>query len=128
MKNLVPAKKRPDWRRLSKEWERSGQTQKDFCAERCLSYFQFCRKRVELKKQGPSTGLYSTAPQPKKADEFIPQPVPVQPKMVGQFIPVTVEAEEPTRATRQTSASPVPEVEMELPFGIILRIRGMAQQ
>ena len=54
-------------------------------------------------------------------------PVPAQPRAVGQFIPVSVEPEEPKTVTRKAAVSPTPEVEVQLPFGVVLRFRGMVQ-
>ena len=112
MTKIVPAKE-PDWQRLSKEWECSGLSQKQFCEERGISYISFCYRRGELRKrERQKSRLY---------------PVPAQPRAVGQFIPVSVEPEEPKTVTRKAAVPPTPEVEVQLPFGVVLRFRGMAQ-
>ena len=111
MKKLVAAKG-PDWPRIFEEWKQSGLSQPKFCEKKGLSYTLFCHRRVELnKRERQAARLY-----------------PAQ-KKVGQFIPVTVEAkaEEPKTVSREPN-SPAPEIVVELPFGVVLRFRGMAQQ
>ena len=112
MTKIAPAKE-PDWQRLSKEWERSGLSQKQFCEERGVSYISFCYRRGELRKrERQKSRLY---------------PVPTPSKTVGQFIPVSVEIEEPKTVVRKAAVSPTPEVEVHLPFGVVLRFRGVVQ-
>jgi len=105
MNKLVARK--PNWGRLSSEWEQSGLSQKTFCEERGVSYTAFCYHRSTLRQRERSA--VETA----------------------QFIPVTVEVEEPNAqlAGPADIARVLPaaaEVEVELPFGVVLRFKGVA--
>ncbi len=105
--------KGPDWQCLSKEWERSGLSQKQFCEDRGISYIAFCYQRGELKK--------------RERQKSPLHPSLAQAETVGQFIPVSIETEEPKAVVKRPEVSPTPEVEVQLPFGIVLRFRGMVQ-
>lgn len=113
MNKLVTRK--PSWAQLSSEWERSGLGQKAFCERRGVSYTAFCYHRSALRKRERLAAQRS-----------------VRTAEAAQFIPVTVEVEEPSpqpaRPADIAGVSPVPsaEVEVELPFGVVLRFRGVA--
>ena len=108
MRKLMTARE-PDWASLSKEWEQSGLSQQRFCDEKGIPYTIFCSRRGELRKR-----------ERQKA-----RLVPAKPRPLSQFIPVAVEADEPKVAVKHPAASTTLEVEVELPFGITLRIRGL---
>lgn len=103
----------PNWVALSGAWERSRLTQQKFCKSRGVSYRSFCTQRARLKSREKRAVAKSA------------------------FLPVSVEAEQPAES-RCTSvsklqssgedSSPAPEIEIELPFGVVLRFRGMVQQ
>lgn len=105
MSTMLTKSKR-DWEQFSKDWERSGLTQKEFCKQRGLRLSDFSNKRSQLKKRKMELSGRSG----KESD----------------FWPVAVE----TQAIKPTSvASPVlPEIEVELPFGVLLRFRGVQQR
>ena len=115
MNKLVARKS--NWARLSTEWERSGLSQKAFCEKHGVSYTNFCYHRSALRKRERVAARRS-----------------VRAEGAGQFIPVTVEVEEsspqPSLSTDKASAAPAPsaEVEVALPFGVVLRFRGVAAQ
>jgi len=113
MNKLVTRK--PSWAQLSSEWERSGLSQKAFCEKRGVSYTAFCYHRSALRKRERLAAQRS-----------------VRNEGGGQFIPVMVEVEEPSPQpslsadTASVSPAPAAEVEVELPFGVVLRFRGVA--
>lgn len=108
----------PDWARLSKEWERSRLCQKKFCEQHGVSYYVFRTRRAELKKgERGASMVYEN-----RAKE-------------GGFLPVTVEVEgsmypSSRPSTDKVHKEPGPgagsgELEVELPFGVVLRFRGV---
>ena len=115
MNKLVARK--PSWARLSSEWEQGGLSQKAFCEKHGVSYTAFCYHRSALRNRERLAAQRS-----------------VRTEEAAQFIPITVEVEEPSpqpaRSADIASVSPVPpaEVEVELPFGVVLRFRGVAAQ
>ena len=109
----------PNWPLLLEEWERSGLSQEKFCEQRGLSYFTFCsRRRRALALE-------------RKRENSQPAQVSCE---VG-FIPVTVEGAESrpkltSGCAEKADAPDAPgggpaEVEVELPFGVVLRFRGV---
>ena len=113
------ATREPDWGHLSWEWERSGLPQKEFCDLAGVSYTAFCHHRSQWRKRE------------RQAARLFP--IAAKDDQVGDFITVDVESEEAPKdddsasPTRELQA-PTAEVEIELPFGIVLRIRGIAAQ
>lgn len=111
MNKLVTRK--PGWAQLSSEWERSGLSQKAFCEKHGVSYTAFCYHRSALRKRERLAAQRS-----------------VRNEGDGQFIPVMVEVEEPSPqpslSADAASVSPSAEVKVELPFGVVLRFRGVA--
>jgi hypothetical protein len=55
-------------------------------------------------------------------------PLAAKDDQVGDFITVDVESEETGESDTEATTSQSPEIELELPFGIVLRIRGIAPQ
>lgn len=108
------ATREPDWDHLSLEWERSGLPQKEFCDLAGVSYTAFCHQRSQRRKRE------------RQAARLFP--LAAKDEQVGDFITVDVESEEAGESDTAASTLRSPEIELELPFGIILRIRGMAQQ
>ncbi len=107
--NRLAVKGEPDWIRFHAQWKQSGLTQKKFCEQQGVSYHLFRCRYSELKRiERESVELSSCIHQ-------------------GEFVPVTVEVEEavPPRCSQSDSVGAIsPEVEVELPFGVILRFRG----
>lgn len=111
----------PNWALLLEEWERSGLSQKKFCEQQGVSYFNFCKRRSRMQAQDRKhTKVHS-----------------VQAAQEVGFIPVTVEMENSTPQPFRLSTQEGPnapsapgnasaEVEVELPFGVVLRFRGVA--
>lgn len=110
--NMLAVGPEPDWAQLSKEWEDSGVSQRAFCEQRGLLHSRFCYKRSELLKSG---------------DAVCRQNGRLSRPSVVDFLPVAVEVEE-GRAKTGRSSSPDPEIEVELPFGVVLRFRGVQQR
>lgn len=108
--NKSISRKEPDWVALSAKWERSGVSQKRFCKKHGLSYGRFCAQRKKLLDREREAGRLE----------------PIRPRKLAQFIPVTVEADEPALTVRPDANRRIPEVEVELLFGVILRFRGMS--
>ena len=104
----------PDWDHLSMEWERSGLPQKEFCDLAGVSYTTFCHQRSQRRKRE------------RQAARLFP--LAAKDEQVGDFITVDVESEETGEGDTAASTSQSPEIELELPFGIVLRIRGMSPQ
>ena len=70
---------RAEWSRLLAEYEAGDTTQRDFCAERGLSYSNFCRWRRRLRKEERQDGnLWSTI-----------QDVPLSPVLGIRIRPLT---------------------------------------
>lgn len=101
------SKKKPDWREISREWEASGQSQKDFCQERGYSFSQFRDARSKL----GLTRLRRAKPGRKTASS------------VAQFLPLTVRPES-SSVDNPPAPRPVLSLELELPLGITLRLYG----
>ena len=103
-----------DWTSLSDEWEQSGLSQKKFCERHGISYHIFRRHRgIVRKRESKSVKLHTD-------------------KTNGSsFLPVTVEIDEAdtrpihSNVERSVSDAPSAEVEVELPFGVVLRFRGV---
>ena len=108
------ATREPDWDHLSLEWERSGLPQREFCDLAGVSYTAFCHHRSQRRKRE------------RQAARLFP--LAAKDEQVGDFITVDVESEETGEGDTAASTSQSSEVELELPFGIVLRIRGMAPQ
>lgn len=104
----------PDWAGLSKEWERSGLSQKAFCKKKRVSYPAFCYHRsAQKKRKRQAARLF---PAPTKSGHLKP---------VASFI----EVEKPVAVEAGAVADSVtPEIEVELPFGVKLRFRGVVKQ
>ena len=109
MKKLI-SREEPDWALLLAKWARSGISQKKFCQKHGLSYGQFCSRRKVLLDRERQAGRLQ----------------PARPRKIGRFIPVTVEVEEPAFEIRPHANRVTPEIEIELPFGVLLRFRGMS--
>lgn len=114
MKAVGPVRE-PDWAKLSKEWEISGLRQRDFCELAGVSYTAFMHKRGLLRKaERQAARLF---------------PVLTDRKQASDFIPVSVEPEESERTVPQTAtSSSSPDLVVELPFGVVLRFRGVGQR
>lgn len=109
---------RADWPELIEEWGRSGLTQKVFCEQKGVSYAAFCSQRSRRNRRRVKT---------KKA-----RPKNVEAKQTAAFIPVEVESLEPQPMASVEKALPKgsaqSEIEVELPFGVTLRFRGVSAQ
>ena len=103
MKNLEPATE-SGWGRLTEEWERSGLSQKKFCERKGLSYWAFCKQRSRRRRKRDSE---TRAEKPS-------------------FLPVSIETEVPDSPTRVRQAV-LQELEVELPFGVVLRFKGLSR-
>jgi hypothetical protein len=116
MSNLT-VEGQPDWAEISKEWKRSGLNQHDFCHNRGYSHSQFKNGRARLglcRPKRESRGRKVT----KACTALKPSTV--------SFFPVTVEgASPPSRQAEYMPENLKAEVEVELPFGVVLRFRGM---
>lgn len=106
----------PDWPKVFIEWENSGQNQKVFCAQRGYSYSRFKDARV---KHGHSRAR-------RRRKKSLPGPAP---KALGSqgFFAVSIEKELPERPEATARTSENSEIELKLPFGVVLTFRGVAQ-
>ena len=103
----------PDWARLAKEWERSKLTQKEFCERRGISYTAFISWRSLIRKRDREAARLF----PKRTDDS------------DGFFPITVEVESSSKlGGKKISPKGEPDLEVELPFGVILRFRGLAKR
>ena len=98
----------PDWEKVSREWERSGQNQREFCRQRGYSYSRFKTSRGKLGHCRPR------ARRTRKVEDGSPGSL--------SFLPVSVE---PSGDERRVAHQQTQEVEVELPFGVVLRFRGI---
>ena len=111
----------PDWVQVSREWEESGLKQETFCEERGYSYSRFKLMRGRLNLSRPTSNRKMKRPSAPKSE-------------VLDFLPVSVAAENPSQAQffnseMQGKTAPVEtELKVELPFGVILRFRGVGQK
>lgn len=103
----------PNWEALSREWEKSSQNQMDFCRERGLSYSQFKNARARLGHCRPKR-------KPKSRRQ--PKAAAVKPSNLS-FLPLAVETE--PASPRQNQALVESRLEVELPFGVVLRFNGV---
>jgi hypothetical protein len=106
-----------DWIEISKEWKMSGQNQPDFCRDRGYSYSQFKNGRARL-------GL--CRPMRKSRGRKVTKACTALKSSTVSFHPVTVEnASPPSRLAEFVPENLKAEVEVELPFGVVLRFRGV---
>jgi hypothetical protein len=94
--NHALVKSRPNWAALNEQWTRSGLRQKEFCRQHGVSYNSFLKERRRH--------LQASAGVEHPASSF------------AEFIPVSIEP--PARAA-------TPEIVVELPRGVTIRIRGL---
>ncbi len=107
----------PDWIEVSKKWKKSGQNQPDFCRDRGYSYSQFKNGRAKL-------GL--CRPKRKSRGSKVTKACTALKPSAVSFLPVTVEdASPPSRQAEYMPENLNAEVEVELPFGVVLRFRGV---
>ena len=106
----------PDWQKLTLEWEKSGLNQREFCRNRNVSYYAFSYHRGRLLNQGHGVSKQKGGPPKRKVVDA-----------GHHFIPVSVETEEPKTVVRKAAVSPMSEVEVQLPFGVVLRFRGVVR-
>lgn len=105
----------PDWEKASRQWEGSGQSQREFCRQRGYSYSRFKVARGKLGHCKPK-GQKARRTQSRSAE------VPITQDVSG-FLPLSVE--HPAPAVEKSVGGHEAEIEVELPFGVILRFRGM---
>ena len=111
----------PDWPKVFKEWEKSGQSQRDFCVQRGYSFSRFKNARV---KHGHSRSRRSPGklvPSPPAKVSNSPQRTYAETSGSG-FFSVGLGKELPEKP--RTPA----EVELKLPFGVVLTFRGVTQE
>jgi len=118
---------KPDWARLSREWEGSGVCQRTFCEERGVSYYKFRAERGKLKERG----LQAVSCRKSLPGASLDRPKSSNALM--DFLPVEVEVEQAPYESLSNvgslrSGSIPPEIELKLPFGVVLRFRGVQQQ
>lgn len=93
------------WREINEAWLKSGLPQKRFCQENNISYFKFVAMRSVLSAR---PGLPSKAqPEWLQENETLSQ---------NTFIPIKMSDQ------KQPLGHPRPIIEVQLPYGIILRI------
>jgi|SRR5690242_10237444 len=109
------ATKERDWRRMLREWRRSGLSVRDFCDFRGLSEPSFYSWRREIAKRDDEAaearsgnGANSERKRPGKAATTASMPA---------FLPVRVVADEPAPHVRDEQL-----LEVRLPTGVELRI------
>lgn len=107
----------PNWPKVFTEWESSGQNQRDFCTQKGYSYSRFKDARV---KHG-----YSRARHRRK--KSLPSPGPKAGSQGGLFA-VSIDKEQVDRPATAAKATEQPEIELKLPFGVVLTFRGAADQ
>jgi hypothetical protein len=108
----------PDWPTVFKDWEKSGLNQRDFCADQGYSYSRFKNARA---KHG-----YTRSSRNRK------KPAPVSASKVsnpqgGGFLAVSIEKELPKKPKAPARSVEQGEIELKLPFGVVLTFRGVAQ-
>lgn len=98
-----------DWDTIMMDWANSGMGQNEFCRQIGVSYHTFARERVRRRKFGVDLPVPASKakPQAKKA-------------WTGDFVPVIVEMD-PIKPIVED----VPEIVVELPMGVVIRIRGV---
>ena len=99
----------PDWVEVSKEWKLSGKNQYEFCKDKSFSYNQFKNARAKL-------GLTRRAKRKHKSRASASRQEASPAKV--SFLPLAVEA-----ASSKVRAPEIEraKVEVELPFGVVLR-------
>lgn len=107
----------PNWPKVFIEWENSGQNQRDFCAQRGYSYSRFKDARV---KHGHSRAR-------RRRKKSLPSPAPKALAAQGGFFAVSIEKELPKMPETPARSSEQAEIELKLPFGVVLTFRGVTQ-
>ena len=105
----------PDWPKVFREWENSGQNQRDFCAQRGYSFSRFKNARVEQKhgKKNRRT---------KKASNPTPR---ISSPETGGFFAVSLAKDSAPEPSAPEPIAEQCEIELKLPFGVVLTFRGM---
>ena len=107
-----------NWPKVFIEWENSGQNQRDFCARRGYSYSQFKDARVKHR--------HSRARRRRKKSLLGPAPKALGSQ--GGFFAVSIEKELPEKPEETAQTSEQSEIELKLPFGVVLTFRGVTQR
>lgn len=94
--NHALVKSRHNWAALNEQWTRSGLPQKEFCRQRGVSYHSFLKERQRIERASPDVE--------HPASSF------------AEFIPVNI---------APTAQAAIPEIVVELPMGVTIRIRGL---
>lgn len=99
----------PDWVEISNEWKLSGKNQYEFCKDKSFSYSQFKNARAKL-------GLTRRARRRRKSRTSTSRPEGKSAKV--SFLPLALDAE-----SRNVEPPGIekPKVEVELPFGVVVR-------
>jgi hypothetical protein len=94
------------WRRLSTQFEQSGMTRKNFCKQEgvALSTFDLWLQKI---RSTPT------------------KPVPALGRFVELCLAPSVALEEAPAPSPRPAVGEGPELVVELPFGVVLRFRGM---
>lgn len=98
-----------DWDKIMEDWANSGLGQDEFCRRTGISYHTFARERVRRRKFGVDLPVPAS-----KANTHTKK------TCTGDFVPVSVQAH-PIKPIVED----VPEIVVELPMGVVIRIRGV---
>lgn len=109
---ILATTEEPNWARISEEWEQSGMTQREFCERRGLSYSLFSSTRGLMRKRERELArLYPDKARLGDKDEFLP--ITIESEPVAQEKPMKI------------SSKREPELEVALPYGVVLRFYGL---
>ena len=109
----------PDWPRVFKDWEKSGLNQRDFCADRGYSYSRFKSARAShgFRRDRRHRKNSVVVAGPKAASQ-----------QSGGFFTVNIDKELPEAPTTLARSSEQSEIELKLPFGVVLTFRGVTDK
>ena len=110
----------PDWPKVFADWEDSGQSQRDFCSQRGYSYSRFKDARV---KHGFTRARRFSKKAAAKSKSKISTP-----RQTG-FFAVNLDSQQRTTApTKKVEPAEQSEIELRLPFGVVLTFRGVSHK
>ena len=112
----------PDWPKVFMEWENSGESQRDFCAQRGYSFSRFKNARVKHKHGKGHRRARRVLPTPSS-----PAPKASDPQSSG-FFAVSIAKDNAPRPSAPAQIAKQAEIELKLPFGVVLTFRGMTNQ
>lgn len=105
-----------DWLKAFEEWESSGLNQRDFCARQGYSFSAFRNARVKHGfKRGRHRNKKSSSVASARASSC----------QGSSFFAVSLEKEQPPKPKGPAVLAQQTEIELKLPFGVVLTFRGV---